>query len=99
MYGEHVEILTYASSHLKLIQEILDEQDKLIESEKNHRKERLLPHYQNDVWERRQKPPENWNVPLPEWMQEEFKNSFLHLKNEELKGNKIADLDRKCTIM
>jgi len=34
-------------------------QDELVESEKKRRIERLLPHYQNDVWEKKEEPPEN----------------------------------------
>jgi hypothetical protein len=74
--------------------------NKLIESEKKRRMERLTPHYQNNVWERRKKPPENWNAPLPEWMQKEFENSYLHIRNQEMKMNKENSvLNTKCTIM
>ncbi|XP_029161594.1 UPF0545 protein C22orf39 homolog [Nylanderia fulva] len=73
----------------------------LIMSEKQRRIDRLHAHYQNDVWEKREKPPENWNAPLPEWMQKEFKNSYLHIRSEELKqGNEIpSQLDSRCTIL
>lgn len=29
----------------------------------------------NDVWERRSRPPSDWNAPLPDWCQERIKNS------------------------
>lgn len=75
-------------------------QDKLIESEKQRRMERLYAHYQNDVWEKREKPPENWNTPLPEWMQKEFENSYLHIRNQEMKdGVEVSSLYTRCTIL
>jgi len=74
--------------------------NKLVESENKRRLERLIPHYQNNVWEKREKPPENWNTPLPEWMQKNFENSYLHIRNEEMKVNKKDSvLNTKCTIM
>ncbi|XP_018057048.1 PREDICTED: UPF0545 protein C22orf39 homolog isoform X2 [Atta colombica] len=74
--------------------------DALIKSEKQRRYNRLHAHYQNDVWERRKKPPENWNTPLPEWMQKKFENSYLHIRNKEMKQNvEVSPLDTKCTIL
>ncbi|EZA53162.1 hypothetical protein DMN91_005244 [Ooceraea biroi] len=74
--------------------------DELIKSEKKRRMERLLPHYQNDVWQKREEPPENWNAPLPEWMQKEFDNSYLHIRNREAKENReVSALDTRCTIL
>ncbi|XP_078039972.1 synaptic plasticity regulator PANTS [Augochlora pura] len=49
----------------------------LIDSEKNRRMTRLQAHYANNVWERRDKPPEDWNAPLPEWLQRKAENSYL----------------------
>ncbi|EGI70196.1 hypothetical protein G5I_00954 [Acromyrmex echinatior] len=74
--------------------------DALIKSEKQRRYNRLHAHYQNDVWEKRTKPPENWNTPLPEWMQKEFENSYLHIRSKEIKqGAEVSPLDTKCTIL
>ncbi|KAG5322425.1 CV039 protein, partial [Pseudoatta argentina] len=74
--------------------------DALIKSEKQRRYNRLHAHYQNDVWEKRKKPPENWNTPLPEWMQKEFENSYLHIRSKEIKqGAEVSPLDTKCTIL
>lgn len=74
--------------------------NELIESEKRRRLERLLPHVQNDVWERRERPPEDWNAPLPEWMQKQFENTYLQIRSEEMKrGEKTSMLDSKCTIL
>lgn len=75
-------------------------QNELIESEKQRRFARLSANYANDVWERRKEPPKNWNAPLPEWMQKEFENSYLHIRNEEMKrGKEVSALDSKCTIL
>jgi len=74
--------------------------DELIKSEKERRIQRLRSHLQNDVWEKREKPPENWNDPLPEWMQKEFENSYLHIRNKEMKeGTEVSFLDTRCTIL
>lgn len=75
-------------------------QDELIKSERERRIKRLHSHLQNDVWEKREKPPENWNDPLPEWMQKEFENSYLHIRNKEMKeGTEVSSLDTRCTIL
>ncbi|KYN14130.1 UPF0545 protein C22orf39 like protein [Trachymyrmex cornetzi] len=71
--------------------------DALIKSEKQRRFNRLHAHYQNDVWEKRKKPPENWNTPLPEWMQKEFENSYLHIRSKEMKQG--IESANKYTIM
>ncbi|XP_011708191.1 PREDICTED: UPF0545 protein C22orf39 homolog [Wasmannia auropunctata] len=74
--------------------------NELIKSEKQRRARRLHAHYQNDVWEKREKPPENWNAPLPEWMQKEFQNSYLHIRSQEIKqGTEASSLDTRCTIL
>ncbi|XP_033340866.2 synaptic plasticity regulator PANTS isoform X1 [Megalopta genalis] len=68
---------------------------KLIDSEKNRRMERLHGHYSNDVWERRDKPPENWNAPLPEWLQQKVETSYLaNVDKIEEQYSKL----RTCTI-
>ncbi|XP_053972110.1 uncharacterized protein LOC128872942 [Hylaeus volcanicus] len=74
--------------------------EELIKSEKNRRLERLKGHYLNNVWTRRDKPPENWNAPLPQWMQDKFEHSFLKYMSDELKnstGN--SSLKSSCTIL
>ncbi|CAH0555346.1 unnamed protein product [Brassicogethes aeneus] len=60
--------------------------EELIKSEKKRRLQRLLPHYANDVWERRKTPPEDWNKPLPEHMLKEYEATYLNVKSKELKG-------------
>lgn len=62
-------------------------------------KERLKASYGNDVWERRKKPPEDWNAPLPKWIEEENKNTYLYIKKEQKKG-KIVNVSEtsSCVI-
>lgn len=72
----------------------------LIESEKTRRLRRLRAHYENDVWQRRDKPPENWNAPLPKWLDEKNKNSYLKCITEKLKETTGKEVQKSsCTIM
>ncbi|CAH1100485.1 unnamed protein product [Psylliodes chrysocephalus] len=75
--------------------------NELIQSEKQRRKERLLPHYSNNVWTRRKSPPENWNDPLPEYITKDYEHSYLNIKSKEMKGEipPSFDVNYKCSIM
>ncbi|CAK9796010.1 UPF0545 protein C22orf39 homolog [Anthophora quadrimaculata] len=73
--------------------------DKLIDSEKKRRLERLKGHYENNVWQKRDKPPEDWNAPLPEWIEKRRKDSYLYCINEKLKNEQTNDAKSSCTIM
>lgn len=57
----------------------------LIKSEMKRSDERMQAHTDNTIWTRRDKPPEDWNKPLPDWMQKRNENTFLALKAQELK--------------
>lgn len=59
---------------------------RVIESETTRRRERMKAHYGNDVWVKRQSPPEDWAKPLPDYITKEYENSFLELKSKEIKG-------------
>lgn len=68
--------------------------------------ERLKGHYKNNVWQRRSTtPPENWNAPLPEWMEEKYANSYLKYMRDEMKKSQskaVIDSEKtksSCTIM
>ncbi|XP_034241350.1 UPF0545 protein C22orf39 homolog [Thrips palmi] len=67
----------------------------IIESEMRRLDDRLKPHLFNQVWKKRDKPPEDWNKPLPEFM-ELNKNSYLNLINE--KGEESVQLRNQCSI-
>ena len=70
---------------------------RIIAREKERIKERLKGHYQNDVWEKRDKPPteEEWNKPLPQYMIDKQEKSYLALwvkTQEEKDDNKLAEM-------
>ncbi|CAH1976351.1 unnamed protein product [Acanthoscelides obtectus] len=75
----------------------------LVHSEKVRRRNRLLPHVQNDVWQKRKEAPADWNKPLPEHMQKEYENTYLNVKSKELKGEVPPSIDLPytggCTIL
>ena len=79
--------------------------NKLISSEKQRRIARLRGHYNNDVWQRRDKPPEDWNAPLPDWLEERAKVSYLRIASEKLKKEKEQNniehnnQANSCTLM
>ncbi|KAL0272286.1 UNVERIFIED_CONTAM: hypothetical protein PYX00_005322 [Menopon gallinae] len=67
----------------------LDERDNraclaLIGSESIRRLKRLEGHRNNDVWERRSAPPENWDRPLPEYWHQKNKHSLLLLNHNKI---------------
>lgn len=59
---------------------------KIIESEKERRKDRMKGHFGNNVWKKRGQPPEDWNKPLPDHISKSYENSYLDVKNKEMKG-------------
>lgn len=74
----------------------------VIKSEERRRLTRLQAHYGNTVWTKRSEPPEQWNAPLPAWLEEKNKNTYLELKSKELRGEKVDDPDAGkgfCSIM
>ena len=54
---------------------------RIIKREKERVKLRLEGHYANNVWEKRDEPPakEDWNKPLPEYMLDRQRKSYLSL--------------------
>lgn len=75
-------------------------QKQLISSERKRRLDRLRGHYNNDIWQKRDKPPENWNAPLPNWLEEESSKSYLRIVSAKLKENQNKKEEKKfCTIM
>lgn len=53
-------------------------------------------HFDNTVWTKRDKPPEDWNKPLPDWMEKRNENSFLSLQAEKLQDEKDAARARQA---
>ena len=50
---------------------------RLIDFEEKRIAARLQAHFDNDVWEKRTEPPEDWNKPLPEALAKLAENSLL----------------------
>lgn len=59
--------------------------NEVIKSELSRRAARLKTHYDNDIWTKRENPPDDWAKPLPQFMIERNKNTYLEIKNNELK--------------
>nr|XP_053656079.1 UPF0545 protein C22orf39 homolog [Cherax quadricarinatus] len=70
----------------------------VIKSEMKRRQERLKGHYTNTVWDKRESPPDDWNKPLPEYLQKTQEGSYLALKSKEQKEGKIEEPSYICTI-
>ncbi|XP_043470871.1 uncharacterized protein LOC122504054 [Leptopilina heterotoma] len=76
--------------------------DELVKSETTRRMNRLKAHYANNVWKRRDKPPEDWAKPLPEWLQKRNENSYLELKSQQIKSGNYSDFETRipwCSIL
>lgn len=63
-------------------------------------------HFNNDTWIKRKNPPKDWSKPLPEYIAKKTTNSYLEIKNKELRGEVTPDnctMDLKestyCTLM
>ncbi|XP_068234523.1 synaptic plasticity regulator PANTS [Palaemon carinicauda] len=75
----------------------LEALDNVITSERLRRKKRLEGHYQNDVWEPRESPPEDWNKPIPKEYAADQDISYLAQKCRELKEGKVES-HSMCSI-
>lgn len=63
---------------------------KVIDSEAARRKTRMKANLQNNIWKKRDNPPDDWAKPLPEHLSKEYENSFLDIKSKEMKGIPIS---------
>ncbi|CAA9994911.1 unnamed protein product, partial [Nesidiocoris tenuis] len=68
----------------------------LIDSELKKREVRLKAHRANDVWEKRTEPPSDWNGPLPPWIAERAKSSYLNYAKAASEKGEAASF---CSIM
>lgn len=57
----------------------------LIKSELERKAARLQAHLNNDTWTKRDNPPKDWTKPLPDFMIERNKDSYLEIKEKELR--------------
>lgn len=51
------------------------------------------------MWELRPQPPENWNTPLPEWMEKRNENTYLSEKSKEIKEGNTYVQKPMCAIL
>jgi len=79
---------------------------RIIDREKERIKKRLEGHVKNDVWEKREKPPNNeeWNKPLPAYMVDKQERSYLALwqkskeKNDEKIEEEMTNMSRQALL-
>ncbi|XP_054287312.1 UPF0545 protein C22orf39 homolog [Macrosteles quadrilineatus] len=78
----------------------VDAAEKVIASEEARRQVRLDPHYKNPVWENRSQPPADWNKPLPAFLEEQQKDTFLYVKAIDMReGKELKPQFKICSIM
>lgn len=53
--------------------------------------------YENNVWENRKSPPENWNDPLPDYIAQ--RRQISTLQDAVDKHNQESNSNSFCTIM
>lgn len=66
--------------------------ERIIKREEKRIFERLKGHFNNDVWESRteaERPPAEWNKPLPEHLADAAENSYLKQYKDNLEANNI----------
>jgi hypothetical protein len=66
-------------------------QTRIIQREDERIKARLRGHFGNDVWQRRESPPDDWNKPLPKHLSDLSENSMLAAYQEN--GNQVEAFD------
>lgn len=59
---------------------------RIIESELKRKANRIKSHLENDTWTKRDSPPADWNKPLPEFMIERNKGSYLENKCKQMEA-------------
>ena len=69
-----------------------DAAQRLVEFEESRIAKRLQAHFDNDVWEKRSEPPEDWNKPLPEGLAKLSENSLL---KEYQESNGVLSMQSK----
>lgn len=102
IYGEMLDCQGWADSYNNCQKyswmEDKDAAIALIKSELERHEKRMQPHRDNDVWVKREQPPNDWNKPLPQFMIERNKGSYIDL---QLKLNAMNESEKKkiCTFM
>lgn len=63
------------------------EQERVLENERLRRQQRLGAAKDNNVWEYRDSPPDDWNAPLPEHL---LRNTVSRTNSDKQSGSKQA---------
>jgi len=58
--------------------------ERLVAREGERLKERLRGHFENDVWEKRTSPPDNWNAPLPDYLEARAQSPGNYLREYKI---------------
>ena len=77
-----------------------DAAKRVIHREEKRIFKRLKDHYDNDVWESRspeERPPKDWNKPLPEHLADLSEDSYLKLYKQNLE-NENPEISRVLTL-
>ena len=75
---------------------------RIIEREEKRIFERLKGHYQNDIWETRsedERPPPEWNKPLPDHLADASEDSYLKQYKENLEKGSQDDAHLKLRAL
>ncbi|GLH10445.1 SFRICE_000126 [Gryllus bimaculatus] len=103
IYGETLDCTQWKKDYDNCVRWTRDKNVKackeLSESEKKRFNDRMRAHYRNDVWEKRSEPPEDWNKPLPEWMQKNYQGTYLDFKSVEFKKGAGTEERTLCIIL
>nr|CAD7412093.1 unnamed protein product [Timema poppensis] len=80
----------------------IDAMQDLVLSEQDRRRKRFQAHNNNTVWQKRAQPPADWNKPLPDWLENKYKDTYLYHKSKEMKlgeDNKSPQADRTLCVI
>ncbi|XP_066978259.1 synaptic plasticity regulator PANTS [Macrobrachium rosenbergii] len=70
----------------------------VITSERLRRIKRLEGHHQNNVWEPRESPPDDWSKPIRKEYAADEEFSYIAVKCKELKEGKPSESVSTCSI-
>jgi len=63
----------------------------VVESEKRRYEERMKSSQANDAWTYRKTPPEWWNNPLPDYLQDRYRGTYLEFVENRRRGDAINE--------
>lgn len=95
IHGESTDCLQWRRDYDSCVRYERDNNDlraakEIIDSEVDRRANRMRAHYQNTVWSKRSGPPPDWQKPLPEWLVEKNRNTYLEIKQNEIKAAELS---------